>query len=392
MSSQSTSEKNLETPRRVTSDTKTKVWGVRETEQSSEGRSKRPLRALAHSPELAERFEVLRSIGRRVRSSEYHLTNACNIRCEGCWFFEYDFDKLSKEPSDLDTWRRFAATQANAGITSALLIGGEPTLFPDRISAFVEAMDFVTISSNGLEAFPKFGFENVAVALTLFGGAGLDDKMRAIKPNGIRFAGLFDSTLLNYKDDQRATFIYAIEPSATRAIDETVRKIADNGNLVSFNYYSSYGTNYSISRDGEERLLDEALLVADRYPESVVSHPYYIRSLITGQTEWGKFGYGSCPSISVDHPAHKERLKNGNPTLPGFNTYAADTKKIAFCCTSGHCETCRDSQAVHSWLMTNFRKFLRMERGLETWIEISESYWKQFVWSELHPNRATRST
>jgi organic radical activating enzyme len=389
MSNQSNSNNGPESRKNTRLNTNISDENVRKIAQASVSR---PLRALAHNSKLADRFALLRDIGRRIRSSEYHLTNACNIRCEGCWFFEFDFDKQSKEPTDIRVWRRFAAEQAESGVTSALLIGGEPTLFPERISAFVEAMRFVTISSNGLEAFPKLGFENVAVALTLFGGAGLDDQMRAIKPNGVRFAGLFDRALLNYKDDQRATFIYALEPSATEVIDETVRKIADNGNLVSFNYYSSYGTNDSISPDGEQKLLDEALRVADRYPESVVSHPYYIRALITGRTEWGKFGYETCPSISVDHPAHQERIKNGNPILPGFNAYTADTKQVAFCCTSGHCETCRDSQAVHSWLMTNFRKFMRLDRGLETWIELSESYWKQFVWSELHPSHSPGST
>lgn len=358
------------------------------TKKTPIGRAKSQLSALTNDSELSERFNRLRDIGRRVRSSEYHLTNACNIRCQGCWFFEFDFDTRTKEPADIKVWRQFAAEQVDRGITSALLIGGEPTLYPDRIAAFVDAMEFVTISSNGLSEFPTLGFENVAVALTLFGGAGLDDKMRAIKPNGDRFAGLFDRALLNFKDDPRATFIYAIDPSATNVIDETIRRIADNGNLVSFNYYSDYRCNDPLRHDGEKRLLDAALDAVDRYPETVLSHPYYIRALITGQTEWGKFGYDSCPSISVDHPAHKERLRNGNPVLPGFNSYAADTKEITFCCTSGHCETCRDSQAIHSWLMTNFRRFLRMDDGLRLWIEFSESYWKQFIWSDLHPSRA----
>ncbi|HKK50889.1 MAG TPA: radical SAM protein [Myxococcota bacterium] len=362
--------------------------GVGESE-ASDPRPRRRLQALAEDPALAKRFERLRDISRRVRSSEYHLTNACNIRCEGCWFFAYDFDQKTREPSDLETWRRFARKEAERGVTAALLIGGEPTLHPDRIAVFTEAMDYVTISSNGLKEFPSEGFENVAIALTLFGGVGLDDRMRAIKPNGSRFSGLFERTLLNYKDDPRATFIYAIDPSATDAIEETVRRIGDNGNLVSFNYYSEHGSDEAIRRDGEERLLDEALRVADRYPETVLSHPYYIRALITGRTEWGEFGYESCPSISVDHPAHAERLRNGNPVLPGFNAYTADTEEVAFCCTSGHCETCRDSQAVHSWLVTNVRRFMRMEGGLALWIELAESYWKQFVWSELHRSRAT---
>ena len=341
------------------------------------------LRRLANDPDLAERFNRVVDIGRRVRSSEYHLTNACNLRCQGCWFFEFDFDSRTTEPTDIRVWRQFATEQAERGVTSALLIGGEPTLFLDRIETFVEAMEFVTISTNGLAGFPTIGFENVAVALTLFGGIGLDDKMRAIKPNGDRFAGLFDRALLNFKNDPRATFIYAIDAESAGVMDETVRRIADNGNLVSFNYYSNYGSDDPLRRDCEERLLDAALRTADRYPETVLSHPYYIRALLTGRTEWGEFGYDCCPSISVDNPVHEHRLANGNPVLPGFNTYAADTEEITFCCTSGHCETCRDSQAIHSWLLTNIRRFLRMEDGLRLWIELSESYWRQFIWSGL---------
>jgi hypothetical protein len=248
-------------------------------------------------------------------------------------------------------------------------------------------MEFVTISSNGLVELPTDGFENVAVALTVFGGEGLDDEMRAIKPNGDRFGDLFSKALLNYKNDPRATFIYAVDPTAPDVIDDTIRRIADNGNLISFNYYSPYGVHDQLRHDREEALLEAALRAADRYPEAVVSHPYYIRTLITGRTDWGEFGYDTCPSISVDHPQHADRLRNGNPVLPGFNTYAADTKEITFCCTSGHCDTCRDSQAVHSWLMTNFRRFLRMDGGIQLWIEFSESYWRQFVWSDWHPSR-----
>ena len=28
--------------------------------------------------------------------TEYHLTNACNIRCQGCWFFEFGHDKKTR--------------------------------------------------------------------------------------------------------------------------------------------------------------------------------------------------------------------------------------------------------------------------------------------------------
>jgi hypothetical protein len=357
--------------------------------QRSPGTERKRLSALLAEPGLRARFDAVRSISRRVRSSEYHLTNACNIRCEGCWFFAKDFERKTKEAVSLERWKLFAKEQAAHGVTAALLIGGEPTLFPERVEAFCDAMPFVTLSSNGLRAFPREGFEQVAIALTLFGGVGADDRLRAILPNGSRFKGLFQEALRNYAGDQRATFIYALDVAQPELIYETTARIADNGNLVSFNYYSEYGSSEDplVAREALTRLEDEALRVTELFPETVLSHPEYTRALISGKTEWGTFGYESCPSISVDHPAHAQRLANGKPFLPGFNAYSADTETLAFCCTSGDCAHCRDSQAVHSWLMTNVKEFIR-DGDIETWIEICESYWRQFVWSPLRQRSA----
>jgi hypothetical protein len=343
---------------------------------------------LAGDPDLADRLARLRRFSRTIRTSEYHVTNACNLRCRGCWFFAYDYDRATREVRPLEAWRAFARKEAARGVTSALLIGGEPTLHPERVAAFVEAMPYVTVSSNGLRELPRQGFERVQVALTLFGGGPLDDDLRGHHPSGRRIAGLFDQALLHYKDDPRVCFIYALVGEGLAQIEPTVRRIRDNGNRVTFNYYSRYGEGHPLRREEEGRLLEEALRVRELHPETVRSHPYYLKALLTGRTEWGEFGYATCPSISVDHPAHAERLKNGNPVLPGFNAWGADLETVQFCCTSGHCEGCRDSQAVYSWLLTNLKHFLGSPASLRTWVEVAESYWSQFVWSEYHPGGA----
>jgi hypothetical protein len=340
---------------------------------------------LSGEPELALRLLKVRDFSRKVRTAEYHLTNACNIRCKGCWFFEYGFEKESQELSSTSGWKEFAASEQARGVTSALLIGGEPSLFPERVEAFVASMPYVTISSNGLKGLPFEGFENVNVAISLFGGGPLDDDLRAIRPSGNTFEGLFDEALANYRNDDRAIFIYAITPEGIDHVEDTVRRIRDNGNHLTFNYYSSYGSEDPLHLDRDaEALLDEALRMRAEYPDTVTCDDYFIRTLITGRTEWDHFGYHVCPSISVDHPAHAERLANGNPVLPGFNTFAADTKTVQFCCTSGHCDGCRESQAVFSWLLVSLPHFLESRQRLESWLDVAESYWSQFVWTPYH--------
>jgi len=337
------------------------------------------------APDLQERFSKVTSFSRQVRVSEYHVTNACNIRCKGCWFFEYDHDKETREVKDLDTLDQFLRREKESRrINSALVIGGEPALFLDRLAVFRSHMKYLTVSTNGLEKIPLEGFEDMTVGISLFGGGPLDDELRAIKPGGKRFTGLFDRALENYKDDPRAGFVYAITEDGIDYIEETVRRIRDNGNILNFNFYSKYGQDDPSAQSYREELLAETLRVAALYPETVVSHPYYIRTMITGDSHWGAFGYDNCPSISVDHPAHRARLANGNPSLPLFNTWSADLNTLKFCCTSGHCGGCRDSQAVFSWLLVSSNRFLDSTDMLRTWIEVAESYWRQFYWSPYH--------
>lgn len=338
------------------------------------------LKLLGGDQALVDRLTRIRHFARKVRVSEYHITNSCNIRCQGCWFFQHDFDLRTRDQSDLGVLRQFIQEERGRGVNAALLIGGEPTLFPDRVAAFAAGMEYVSISTNGLRKLPMEGFENVAVLITLFGGGPLDDQLRAIKPGGQRFTGLLDTTLKHYYRDPRAFFIYAITEDGTGYIEDTVKRIRDNGNRVNFNFYSKYHTSDPLRSENAQRLMEEALRVKQLYPETVMSHPYYIQTLVTGKSHWGQFGYDVCPSISVDHPAHKERLANGNRVLPKFNAWAPDLKTINFCCTSGHCSDCRDSQAVFSWLMVSMDRFLDSPERLETWLQVAESYWSQFCW------------
>ena len=342
-------------------------------------------RVLRGEGQLGQRLARLRRFSKSVRTSEYHLTTACNLRCDGCWFFEYGFDRRTEDLTSVEAWRMFAKEQAQArGVTSALLIGGEPTLYPDRIGAFVEHMRYVTVSSNGMKALPREGFERVAIALTLFGGEKADDALRAIRPNGMRFVGLLDRVLTNYRNDDRATFVFAVSPRFLDAVEPTVRQIRDNGNAVTFNYYSEYGSDDPLGAGLESQLLDELLRVREAYPETVINTPYSIRTLITGRTHWAQFGYDVCPSISTDNHVHQERLANGQPVLPGFNSYAADATTLNFCCASANCDGCRDSQAVYSWLLLSMKHFLDSPQALEEWMDTAESYWRQLRWSPYH--------
>ncbi|MBM7075030.1 4Fe-4S cluster-binding domain-containing protein [Micromonospora humida] len=346
---------------------------------------------LADRPDLAARLQVVRDMGRRVSATEVHLTTTCNIRCKGCWYFEGGFDAAVPETSDPALISRFVDSLVAKGVTQATLIGGEPTLVLPRVVPFVERLPYVTISTNGIRPLPMVGFEQVAVAISLFGGGPLDDALRGYRVNGSSFSGLFETALGHYRNDPRVIFVYALSEEGLQYVEPTVRAIQDNGNQVTFNFYSAHGSDHALRIENEQRTLAEALRVKQAYPETVVCHPYFIESLITGRTHWdGQFGYDVCPSISVDHPDHAERIRNGNPVLDGFAVYGADYQTLQFCCTSGNCADCRDSQGVYSWLLVSMNRFLDDTGRLETWLELAESYWRQWYWAQRHHTNFAR--
>lgn len=339
-----------------------------------------------NDPNLAARLSKVLRFSTRVRISEYHVTNACNIRCHGCWFFAHGHDSITKEAKDFQTWKTFLQEQTEQRrVNCALIIGGEPTLFPDRLRIFRDQFRYMSISTNGLKKLPMEGFEDVAIGISLFGGGSLDDNLRGIKPNGHRFTGLLETALNNYEEDPRVGFVYAVTEAGIEHIEPTVRQISDNGNKVVFNFYSDYSAELGNNADRlTSQLLDECLRVSERYRETVLTHPYVLETLLTGQSHFDQFGYDVCPCVSIDHPGHEKRLSNGNATLSNFNSYAADGTTLNFCCTAGDCDNCRDSQAVLSWLLVSLEHFLGSEEELRTWVEIAESYWRQFIWSPFH--------
>src|SRR5512137_246132 len=85
-------------------------------------------------PQWYERYKRISKLN--IRSSIYDVTNKCNLRCKGCFFFSSDEDQVAAEEQDLGRWEAFIDQEVSRGVNLAILIGGEPMLRPDRVEAF----------------------------------------------------------------------------------------------------------------------------------------------------------------------------------------------------------------------------------------------------------------
>ena len=66
-------------------------------------------------PLIRERWQKVRTWF-FLRESTYDITNRCNIRCDGCYYYEGD-KQFATEKSDPEAWRRLMKAEKKRGIT-----------------------------------------------------------------------------------------------------------------------------------------------------------------------------------------------------------------------------------------------------------------------------------
>lgn len=307
-----------------------------------------------------------------IRSSIYDVTNRCNLRCKGCFFFSSDEDKVAKEEMDLKKWEEFIDREKERGVNLAILIGGEPTICLERVEAFYSRLS-TFCATNGLIKVPRDRFPHMTVGISLWGDEE-DEKL-------LRGKDTFSISSRNYEGDPHAYYLCTITPKQIGKTERIVKKIRDIGLKVHMQLLSNdEGVEEFFWTDGE--LIDiraEMDDMLDRYPDAVISSKYYHEIITTGKMLNRTFGWEECPSVTepIDH--RDPRPKH----LIGFIRWASDLKTMHRCCTSEtrDCSTCKDGASHMSWVMVNKRAHIRSEQDLKNWIEVYEMFAKlyQFI-------------
>jgi len=103
---------------------------------------------LTADPRVRERWERVRRYF-FLRESTYDMTCRCNIRCEGCYYFEGDKQHVT-ESCDPRAWRALMQAEKARGITFVVLAGAEPSLVPELLSVCHAELPLGAIATNGL--------------------------------------------------------------------------------------------------------------------------------------------------------------------------------------------------------------------------------------------------
>ena len=314
-----------------------------------------------------ERYRKISALN--IRSSIYDVTNRCNLRCKGCFFFSSDEHKAAPEEMDVRSWEAFVDREKARGVNLAILIGGEPTLYLDRVAVFYQRLPSYC-ATNGLIKIPRDRFPDMMVGISIWGDEA--DEMV------LRGKDTFAISSKNYAGDPNTYYLYTITPKQVGNTEKIIRRIADVGLKVHLQLLSNdegvAGFSWTEQQLRDIRTeMDEML---DRYPQALISCKYYHEIITTGRMLGRTFGWLECPSVTEPMDNRTPRPKR----LIHFIRWAADLNTMHRCCTSAtrDCAICKDGAAHMSWVMVNKRAHLQSTQDFQNWIEVYEMFAKLY--------------
>ena len=121
------------------------------------------LREYLGDPFLARLYREVREAG-PLRSISLDLTDLCNLRCRGCYFFSEGMDRspAPEEDAELD---RFIEREEARGTNFVTVVGGEPSLRLSRLKKIYDHF-WMNVATNGWIRIPSEGFENMPIGIS----------------------------------------------------------------------------------------------------------------------------------------------------------------------------------------------------------------------------------
>ena len=300
-----------------------------------------------------------------LRSISLDLTNDCNLRCTGCYYFGEGMDQIKGKDTDLDlTFHELVKKEKERGTNFVTVVGGEPSLRLDRLKIIYDNFK-MNVATNGLIRIPFDGFENMPIGVSVWGDHQTDAELRI---NGKR--DLFKEALNNYKNDDRAFFYYTVSPEKSHEIASVVEQCINNGNKVLFNYYSDLTRLNGDHSFRFEKVRVEIDRMIDQYPDHILTTSYFNKIITTGKLYDQQWGFNVCTNLSTNFKPNFERFENGNHYNPHFRSYNADFETTRRCCTGidRSCDSCFDAWEHFSWIMINMKMHLGSKQEFTQWL------------------------
>ncbi len=178
--------------------------------------------------------------------------------------------------------------EAARGVNFAYFAGGEPSLEQERLRIAQRYLPRGIVATNGTV---RIALDiRYAIHVSVWGGPDATRKMRG--------GSVFHRALRNYRNDERAVFIFTINHQNIDAIPEVTAICRDHGVRLSFSHFSSTeqyqqklsrgvandsrffrfsceSDNLRLTDDDRRRVRESLEQMIDTYPETVIYSHYY---------------------------------------------------------------------------------------------------------------------
>jgi len=338
-------------------------------------------------------YRKIRKHASNLVPSGYEITNRCNLKCEGCFFYEgehFDARDGLSEVDDLNRYTEFFRSEVARGVSYPQFTGGDPSLVQGRLKVANRFWKNGVVYTNGIiKIDPEISFMLHIGAWTVDGE----------KDTHLRGAPAITKALENYAGDRRAIIDFTISHTNIDEIPSMVELCAAHDIRLVFNHYSptrqymkkitensDFDPNgtFRFSSKDESLLLTEADLgdIRERiewairdYPETVIYSRYF--------NEWINRP-GSLYEIDPDSGRATNCTIFNDPRHRQYQTDLSfdDTQ----CCVPNNdCRECRLYPVAYSQYLRPGPSKIRSENDFRDWIDVMESWCRMHIldWDEL---------
>ncbi|MDG6099379.1 radical SAM protein [Alteromonas sp. ZYF713] len=179
---------------------------------------------------LKARYDKAKKTIRAFRKPAfYEIETKCNLKCEGCYYFEGGDTWNIDVENPVTDWNSFFEKEKRRGVTMAYFVGAEPALSQDRLVSAAEHFQWGNIGTNGTIKLSNEIPYRIGVSVWA-GDEDADIKLRG--------ANSFRKALRNYQGDPRAIMLFTVTPQTISQVAEVARLCREHGVELTFNMYS----------------------------------------------------------------------------------------------------------------------------------------------------------
>lgn len=310
-------------------------------------------------PGIRERWEKVRRYF-FLRESTYDMSNRCNIRCEGCYYFSGE-KQFAIENRDPKAWQRLLESEKERGITYAVLAGAEPSLVPELCEVCYKVIPLGAIATNGLKPFARE--IDYRIHISVWGNDTTSEIIRKAPDMLVR-------QMENYQDDPRAIFVYTFTPTNIDEAREVTQTLAKEGHTVTFNMFSSTVGYCGPLRHTPETLAKTRTMMAEllaEYPETVIFSPY---NIVAHTDKQGLHQLFSC-SYPRMNPSTDVGLGR---TFRQYRTDLQWDRDAACCVPDTDCKDCRHYAAGSAVVTARMYRHAIDPQTFSAWLDYVDTY------------------